>query len=334
MFLSKTQNGRYYIYYKKSDGKMTRISTKTKKKSEAVKFLSEFEKQIKLRSLTETIPMSLSKFKLEYLKYSEANHSPKTTRYLKSLFKKFIEFCGDIQLSNITELIAKDYIQSRTKISVYTAQKHLAHLRKAFNYGLNYGYVISNPFRNIENFRLPEKQPLFIDQDSFKKLLNVIDDKDFQDLVIFAVNTGLRQMEILTMEWSQIDFKERLIMLNNRNHITKSKKIRTVPLNLKALQILADREIKKKNEIVFTKNGESFKADFVSKKFKKYVIKAKLNPAFKFHSCRHSFASWLVQKGVPILSVSKLLGHQDLKTTQIYAHVTVDTLAEAVNSLD
>ena len=111
MFLSKSSNGNYYVYYTKLDGKKTRISTKTKKKSEAIKFVSEFEKHKKIRQLTETIPIALKKFSWEYLKYSESNHSPKTTYAIKIIFKQFISHCGDIQLTNVSELMVKEYIQ-------------------------------------------------------------------------------------------------------------------------------------------------------------------------------------------------------------------------------
>ncbi|MEN8193294.1 MAG: site-specific integrase [Bacteroidota bacterium] len=334
MFLSKASNGNYYVYYTKSDGKRTRISTKTKKKSEAIKFVSEFEKNIKIRQLTETIPISLKKFSWEFLKYSESNHSPNTTYAIKIIFKQFIIYCGDSQLININERMVKEYIQLKSKVSNYTAQKHLAHLRRAFNFAMQYKYVLENPFRNITNYKMPEKQPLFFDHLSFQVLLQVIDDDDFRDIVEFAVHTGLRQMEILTLDWEQIDIKNRLLTLTNRKYLTKSKKIRTVPLNLTALQILTKREVLKKSDYIFGKEGIPYKQDFVSKKFKKYIRRTNLNQAYKFHSLRHTFASWLVQNGVPLYNVSKLLGHADIKTTQIYVHVSASELTNAVMMLD
>jgi site-specific recombinase XerD len=72
----------------------------------------------------------------------------------------------------------------------------------------------------------------------------------------------------------------------------------------------------------------------LSKLFKRYVLRADLNPKLKFHSLRHTFASWLVQKGVSIYEVSKLLGHSDIRVTQIYAHLTLDNLRSAVELLN
>jgi integrase len=73
---------------------------------------------------------------------------------------------------------------------------------------------------------------------SFEILLQNIDDKDLSELVEFAVNTGLRQGELIRLEWAQINFKDRFVIPDNRNYLTKSKRVRTVQMNIRALQIL------------------------------------------------------------------------------------------------
>ena len=100
------------------------------------------------------------------------------------------------------------------------------------------------------------------------------------------------------------------------------------------MQILNKRETCSDGSLVFTTNNEKFNQVHVSQRFKKYVLKSKLNPSLRFHSLRHTFASWLVQKGVSIYQVSKLLGHSDIKTTQIYAHLRNEDLQGAVDLLD
>lgn len=64
------------------------------------------------------------------------------------------------------------------------------------------------------------------------------------------------------------------------------------------------------------------------------MIAAGLNPKLTFHSIRHSFASWLIMKNVPIYHVSKLLTHSDLRVTQIYAHLQPDNLRSAIEKLN
>ena len=164
--------------------------------------------------------------------------------------------------------------------------------------------------------------------------MNTIEEQDIKDLVVFAVQTGLRQMELITLEWRQINFKDRILILDNRNNLTKSKKIRTVPLSIKATQILISRDLPKQSELVFTLEGGRITQKFISKKFKSYVIKSKINTDLNFHSLRHTFASWLVQRGVSIYEVSKLFGHSDIKVTEIYAHLRSEDLRSAVDNLN
>lgn len=226
-----------------------------------------------------------------------------------------------------------EYIRERGRISQHTSSKSLRYLKSIFNWAVIEQYLIENPCKSIRPIRVPEKLPLFITETDFQVLLDTIKNRDLKHVVIFAVNTGLRKMEILTLEWNQINFKDRYVILDNTNHTKKSKKVRTVTLNMKVLTILNERQ-KLNHRLVFTSNGEPFNPDYVCKEFKRYVIEAGLNPKLKFHSCRHTFASWLVQRGISIYQVSKLLGHSDLKTTEIYSHLSPESFRNAVDSLN
>ena len=69
-------------------------------------------------------------------------------------------------------------------------------------------------------------------------------------------------------------------------------------------------------------------------RFKQYILKAGLEPQLHFHHLRHTFATLLVQDGTPIYGLKELLGHKDVKTTQIYSHMEVDSLRGTVARLD
>lgn len=334
MFLSK-RNGYWYVFYDGDNGKKTCISTRTKIKRDAVKFLSEFQSRLQERRLKKVLPISLSEFRFHYLKYSEAVHSPKTTKGYRTTFNYLLNYFGDIQLSEIKNKKLVEYFHFRIKnTSVYAARKDLINISSCFNKAIVDNYLNENPCKGIKRFRIPEKQPLFFSECEFERLLNVIDDNEFKDIAIFAINTGLRQGEILSLEWEQVNFRDKILVLNNQNHLTKSKKIRTIPLNIKSMQILNDREQKQESNLVFGIPLTKTNQNNISKKFKYYVIKAGINPHLKFHSLRHSFASWLVQRGVSIYEVSKLLGHSDIKVTEIYSHLRAEDLRNSVNLLN
>ncbi|MHB8854293.1 MAG: tyrosine-type recombinase/integrase [Ignavibacteriaceae bacterium] len=86
---------------------------------------------------------------------------------------------------------------------------------------------------------------------------------------------------------------------------------------------------------VFCKSkGVKFTGDYFSKRFKSACIKVGIDKSIHFHSLRHSFASNLVQKGVSLYKIKELLGHSSITTTEIYSHLDLDSLREAIKTLD
>ncbi|MCL4551368.1 MAG: site-specific integrase [Bacteroidetes bacterium] len=336
MYLSKRSNGRYYIYYAQVNGKMTCVSTKTNLKSEALKFLLQFDAQLKDRIAKKVNPVYLGQFFFEFLRYSESVHSINHTKSLRTTFKSFTKQIGNVLLTDLTKEQVVSFVEMRLRnLSAYTVRRDIADLSSAFNYAISKKYLTENPCKSIKKPKLVEKLPLFFTQAEFETLLRAIDDIDLKELVTFAVNTGLRQSDLINLEWRQIDFKNQTLILDNRNSQTKSRKVHTIPLNIKALQILTDRQIRNSQSLkVFTYKDKPIKQLFISHKFKKLVKKAGLDQQLSFHGLRHTFGSWLVQKGVSIYQVSKLLTHSDLRVTQIYTHLRVDDLRSAVEKLD
>lgn len=154
-----------------------------------------------------------------------------------------------------------------------------------------------------------------------------------------AFNTGMRLGEIVNLTWNQIDLEGSKITVQNTDEFsTKSKKDRIIPINKTLHSILTNRIPKviniNSNQYVFTRvRTLRLNEDFVSKKFKAAVREAELKDKIHFHTLRHSFASRLVQKGVSLYVVKELLGHEDIKTTQIYSHLEKENLFSAVNLL-
>jgi len=335
MFLSKRSNGIYYVFYEQGSGKRTCISTKTKLKKEANVFLSQFSAKLESLRKQPFNPISLKEFSFKYLKYSELSHTWKTTLTYRTTFNIMIKYLGNIQLSELTKSSIEDFISYRVKgVSAYAGRKDLINIKAMLNWAVENNFLNSNPANRIKRIKTPEKLPVFFNKEDFEKLISTIGTEDLRDLVIFAVNTGLRQGEIINLEFSQVDFINRVITLDNQNHITKSKRVRSIPLNEITLQILNKRVGKNSSSYIFNLNDNKINQDFLIHKFKKFIFMAGLNPKLKFHSLRHTFASWLVQRGVSIYEVSKLLGHSDIKTTEIYSHLRAEDLRRSVNLLN
>jgi len=93
------------------------------------------------------------------------------------------------------------------------------------------------------------------------------------------------------------------------------------------------KNLNNKDYIFYRMIGIKLNEDYVSKQFKKVVREASLMENIHFHTLRHSFASRLIQKGASVFVVKELLGHEDIKTTQIFSHLQTENLTEAINLL-
>lgn len=121
---------------------------------------------------------------------------------------------------------------------------------------------------------------------------------------------------------------------------TKSGDERRVPLRGDALTALREEHERRNPDpseyVIVDSDGDRIKPDRVSKRFKFFVRKSKLSgrEGISFHTLRHSCASWLIQQGVPLAVVSKILGHSSTQITdQTYAHVGDDAVTEAMDDV-
>ncbi len=323
MYLSK-RKGIYCIYYRQPNGKMTSKSTGAKNKSDALLFLTNFQESLN-KERTEGILFKDLIFR--FLKHSESIHKWNHTKTLRVSLNQAAKYFGNISIYNFNAILIQEYIGYRSKrVSVYSVRRDIATLSNILNYAITLEYIKDNPISKIKKPTIPEQQPMFFSESEYEQFINSIDIKDFKDMVTVAVNTGLRQMELLTITKEQIDLISNVITLDNRNHITKTKKIRVIPMNRQVREIL-QRRIELEKIFPFTQQQ-------TVKLFQKYRRKSEIRSELTFHSLRHTFASWLVQKGVSIYHVSKLLGHASVKTTEIYSHLNNSDLKASVELLE
>jgi integrase len=206
-------------------------------------------------------------------------------------------------------------------------------LHAAFTVALRWKYLEVNPFKGLAKAPYSEKR-LFMTDEELQTIFNLIDEDlqtlrvkkhiafltKFRMFLIFLLNTGLRRQEGLRLAMKDIDLQRNAIYVVH----SKSNYMRTVPLNNIARKILDQLDAG-----LFPKMNKNH----VSRKFGTYVTAAKLE-GFKLHSLRHTFATNLVSRGVDIYSVSRLLGHSDIKTTLIYAKANLATLEREVTKLE
>jgi integrase len=328
--LFKRSNGTWYIVYD-ADGRTRWKSTGCALKSEAIRVLTNFE-ELTSRKIDET---TLSKFKVEFLAFANSIYSAGTTAIYKFVLDRFEDLVGDVLLSKVTPRHADVYKTHRLKtIKPVTVNIELRSLRAAFNTALRWKLLVENPFKGIRLVPIDEAFPVYFSKTDFQKLLDIIKETWLRELVLFAAVTGMRQGEILNLCWEKVDMLRRLVLIEGtRNFRTKLGRKRFIPLNDIAIEVLKLRQRNSPSLYVFSLNGSQIKQDWVTHLFKKYVRKAGLNDRLHFHSLRHTFASWLVQKGATLYEVQKLLGHSDSKMTEVYSHLQPQQLNSAVNMI-
>ena len=152
-------------------------------------------------------------------------------------------------------------------------------------------------------------------------------------VIRFTLGTSLHRGEMCNLRWSAVDLHTGLITVRNTEDFeTKSGHERAVPLvgDARAV-IVALRETRtsEADDYVFKgMRGDQLNAEHLSRRFRFYRRLARLPKGINFHSLRHTFASWWVMRGGDLYRLKEVLGHADIQTTMIYAHLRPDALLE------
>jgi len=261
-----------------------------------------------------------------------------TLKIYSHSFKWLIQIAGDLSLEELTGLHWEKYKRNRlSEISPVTVNIELRSLRAAMNRAFDWKLLSSNPFTRQKLCLVPEQPPTYFSVEDFEKLIVAITDDWFKRITLFSVLTGLRRSEVTNLQWSDINFTQKTLIVHSKADFkTKSGRRRVIAVSDTAMQILSDRQIVTGQvDYIFMYNDKKINPNLLTKKLKKAVKKSKLkDQRLHFHSLRHTFASWLAQKGTSIYEIQKLLGHSDIKTTQIYAHLLPNELHNTVGKLE
>ena len=249
---------------------------------------------------------------LRYLKRSERTKSPGTVRREMYAFRPFTQYIGNPDLVDISIEDIEGYVHhrlNRKKRKPATVSIEIRILKTAFNQFIKWGFVRVNPAKDIS---LPNQNQIkvrFLRKEEVGALLRVIPIGGFKDLIIAYLHTGARRSELLhpNFTWESVDFE-----LNRIYLFGKANRGRYVPMN-ETLKAILVRRKDSGNEVPF-----DFKPDFVSHKLAKFYKLAGIKKA-NVHTLRKTFGSLLIQSGqADLYTVSKLLGHSSIKTTERY----------------
>jgi site-specific recombinase XerD len=333
-YLTKRSNGIYYVGWY-HNGRRRWRTTKCKIKTEALQFLKSFDH--KEQESNQTLCMSQL-----FKKYTEAKSisvRPSTIYSYRFSVRRFIEICGDRNVRSYTiadvDLFQTQLI-SKLNIRKTTANILFRSVKTVLNYGVLNSFLEKNPFLSCKQLAIPQTAPIFLSATQLKQLLISLKDLTIRDLFLLAALTGMRLGEIINLTWNSICFTKKTITVTNTiSHLTKNGKSRIIPMHIEIEQMLRERKNASMSEYVFTdRNNHPYLIGFVSFKFKKCIRRLGFDENLHFHSLRHGFASLLVQEGVSLYEVQKLLGHSSPIVTQIYSHLVPEQMHSTVNKID
>jgi site-specific recombinase XerD len=337
LVLNNKSSNYQLVYFR--NGKRTTVSTGTAKKKEAEKFLASFNPEVKKEAPTKKTSIKLSRFTAEYKTYVKNTYSEKyLTKAVTPSFNRLQAFLPDTPLEYITSKNIDQFISSVYAKSKFAASLYHRTLKAAFNKAVIWNYIQENPFIKIKSPKVTKSFPLYLSEAELILILTKTKEQILKDIFTTAYYTGMRLNELLSMKCNWIDFTQEIITIKNTDDFnTKNKRERVIPIHPKVKKIIQryfQIAVNTKNSFVFfRKSGIKLNGELISKQFKKAVRSSGLNENIHFHSLRHSFASALVQRNVSLYAVKELLGHENIKTTQIYSHLQNENLSIAVNLL-
>jgi integrase len=320
------RRNKIWWFTKQHKGKRIQESLGTESKKLAEKLHAE-----KLIKISDGSYFEISKRDITFSELSDRymqKHSKERDPYS---LKRLLPVFGQMLTEDIDIEDVENYIDDRLmEVAHSTVYKEFALGRRMFNvarkkWGKEFN-ILRNPFADAGFPHFENARDRWLTVEEENKLLSCASPQWLQDLIIFAIHTGCRKSEILNIYVkSDIDMKRRVVTVQ----ATKKGNRKVIPMSDKLFEMLSHR-LK-----VISISGKLFDVTVAAQKdaFDRAVEKAKLEN-LHFHDLRHTFATRLVQMGVSLFTVQKLMGHKSISMTERYAHHCPESLRPAVMALN
>jgi integrase len=220
-----------------------------------------------------------------------------------------------------------------------TINKVLTIFKIILNDAVKSNHLIKNPITGFPELRVPPRMIKFWNKDEVARFLEYTRLDPLHDLYATTLNTGMRLGEILGLCWDKVDFVNNHIVVSRclgrsgLKQTTKTHEARFIPMNANVKAIMEKLHKTKINDsFVFCKSdGSHLDYNHVTERyFTKSQLELGLSKVIRFHDLRHTFASHFMMNGGNIYTLQKLLGHKDIQTTLIYAHLDKDFLQKEI----
>ena len=294
--------------------------------------------------------------------HNSSKIKPSTFQRYESLYRNYIkesEIAGN-KLINIKTIHLQKFYNNLSKKGYSYSQINTLNtvLKVFFNWCIDNDYILKNPCTKVnikgnknEIIKNERKEVEILSETEINIIKEYLKGTDFELLFLLDLATGLRQGELLALDWKHINLEDNTLKVErsvkevyvydneNAKHIETIfqtpktlNSFRTVPIPSTMINILS--KIKNKKGLLFSdSNGNPLKGKNISAKWTKILKECNI-PHKKFHSIRHTYASMLLSKGVDIETVAELMGHSAISITQIYLHSSYTSKNKSVNKLN
>jgi integrase len=316
-------------------GQRIRRSTGTANRALAESIIAKVKVQLiegqyfdRLEEKTRTFDELMDRFEREHLVKLASRQTGQV------FVKRFRQFFGGRTLAEISPKLIVEYKSRRYAAGVKAASinRELTCLRKAFNLAKReWEWCRDNPVSRVSLEKGANKRDRWLTEDEEARLLAACPTW-LQDLVVFALHSGMRLGEILALTWSGVDLFRRTATVFR----SKNGEQRTVPLNQTVMALLTEKAKVRhfKTSLVFpSRAGTRLDPNHLRRALRPAMARVGIVDCH-FHDLRHTFATRLVQSGVDLYKVQRLLGHKSPIMTQRYAHHYPESLRDGVEILD
>jgi len=247
---------------------------------------------------------------------------------------RILKVFGDYPLNAITRQQIQSFHTALKEdgLSGATCDHHIKMIRYALNLAVQWDMLDRNPADKIPLFKDDNQKERYMTEEEQARLFEVLKtdaNRTVCRLVLFLLTTGARLNEALKATWANIDVDKSTWRIPASD--SKSKKMRAVPLNKKALEVLAELRREHGEDDLFINKRTGKRYVNINKAW--YRIRGAAGmPNLRLHDLRHQYASYLVNSGRSLYEVQQILGHSDPIVTQRYAHLSTSALQAAAES--
>ncbi len=264
-------------------------------------------------------------------------------------------FRNILKIRNYSESTLKNYSNSLIQFSKWNRENHVLDKQLLFDYveylrdaDRSYSYIkngimalklyseliLEKPLRNdfLKGVKYSKKLPDVLSLGEVKQVIDSISNLKHKTVISLIYSCGLRISESINLTIHDIDSRRMTIKIRD----AKGQKERFVPLSSKMLSLLHqyDKEYKPQNFLFAGQNRPTYSAKSIQNILKKALSSCGIKKQITVHSLRHSFATHLVEQGIDIHIIQAILGHKDIRTSQIYTHISSAQISKIKNPFD